>query len=252
MKKTYVRVKREKPKALFRRPYIAATVIGAVCFAVLLSVSAGRGGNAKKQAPQKQTERFAEATPSVSSFDAISEPKIKKEEPTAVTPTTKPTEKTIPDNTDVPQPATEDVGLFSADREFRALRPVDGEIQKEYSSGKPMKSKTLGDWRMHNGVDIAAPVGTQVRCCADGTVVSAEENSLTGFTVVIDHGNNVVSTTYNLEKNDALSAGKRVKGGDVLGKSCDGAAIELLDEPHVHFELTVGGEYVNPLSYFDS
>lgn len=255
MKKAYVKVKNQKSsaKSVLKRPYIAATIIGAAICAIALSFSVKQPQpNITKEgtslsAPSQLPETTAKTTPA-----APSETK-EKQAPAEVTAPAK-QEVTAPDTNEVsavPQEETESVsvGLFGKTADIKMTKPVDAEIVKAYSGTKPVKSKTLGDWRIHSGIDLRAEKGTEVKAPADGKVTAAAEDALTGHTVTIDHGSGFVSTIYNLESSDKVTAGQDVKAGDVIGTAGASAAVEMLDDPHIHFELTLNGEYVNPEDY---
>ena len=107
----------------------------------------------------------------------------------------------------------------------------------------------MGDWRVHTGIDLKAEQGQKVVAPADGEIIRADKDSLTGYTVSIDHGDGVVSTIYNLEGIDGATKGQSVIKGDVIGSVGNSASSELLEEPHIHFEVKVNGEYVNPSEF---
>ena len=72
-----------------------------------------------------------------------------------------------------------------------------------------------------------------------------------GTCVSIDHGNDVVTIYKNLDEAlpETIAAGKTVKAGDAIGVVGESALEELAEEPHLHFEMMVSGEPVDPLSY---
>ena len=125
------------------------------------------------------------------------------------------------------------------DRVTQLLSPVDGRI----TSGFGHRARpTAGASAFHNGIDFAAPVGTQVRAGADGVVVRTGRNGGLGNVVWIDYGNNVVAEFNHLS--EAL-----VKPGDVVRR---GQAVALTGNtgvstgPHLDYRLKVGGAYVDP------
>ena len=103
-----------------------------------------------------------------------------------------------------------------------------------------------GDHR-HSGIDLAVPEGTAVSAAENGTVAYAGWSSGYGYRVVIDHGDGT-ETTYNhlsdigVEKGDKVKAGSQIALSGNTGNSTG---------PHLHFEVIVNGEYVNPENYFD-
>lgn len=105
----------------------------------------------------------------------------------------------------------------------------------KYSSGKSSTGA-------HYGEDFGIPTGTPVFSCGDGTVVMAESRISTGWSVVVEHFPGVYSLYYHLDSL-SCSVGKKVKTGDKLGLS---GATGLATGPHLHWEVRVNGEAVDP------
>jgi murein DD-endopeptidase MepM/ murein hydrolase activator NlpD len=98
----------------------------------------------------------------------------------------------------------------------------------------------------HLGVDIVAPKNEVVKAVLDGTVIMASFTSDGGHTVQIQHRHNIISV-YKHNSSLFKKAGEVVKAGDaiaVIGDSGDHS-----DGPHLHFELWLNGEAVDPLEY---
>ena len=131
------------------------------------------------------------------------------------------------------------------------ISPVVGKVAKEHSLTVPVYSETLEEWRVHPGIDVSCNEGEDVYCVYDGVVADVYSDPLYGFTVVIDHGNDVKSVYSNLDSSSALTPkkGDTVKLGDKIGNVGDGALFELAEEPHLHFEVELKGTAVNPLDY---
>jgi len=125
---------------------------------------------------------------------------------------------------------------------------VEGEVLVPYSGDELVKSKTMGDWRTHNGVDIGAPEGTKVHAIASGTVSDVFEDEMMGHTVVIEHKDGCKSTYSNLMKGIVVKKGQTVKAGEVIGGIGSSAIAESLEPAHLHLELTENGENIDPLS----
>lgn len=128
--------------------------------------------------------------------------------------------------------------------------PLQGNLMKGQSSSELMYSKTLEDWRLHNGIDIGAKIGSTVCAVADGVVADAKKDVLYGYTIVIDHGNNTKSIYCNLTGTAMVQNGKSIEKGEPIGMVGDSAICETAEEAHLHFEMTVDGVCVNPLEYF--
>lgn len=128
-----------------------------------------------------------------------------------------------------------------------------GAVSKGYSIDVPVYSTTMDDYRVHRGVDIAVPVGSDVFAAADGTVSAVWEDPLSGCALRIDHAGGATSTYYNLSREtlDVMKPGMTVVSGGVVGTVGETSLLEIAEEPHVHYELTVNGEYVDPCEYID-
>lgn len=131
--------------------------------------------------------------------------------------------------------------------------PVDGEVIVSCSLTVPVYSHTMNDYRTHMGVDIAAALGDSVLSCADGTVESVYDDPMMGVTVVVSHAEGIKSIYKGLsaELPEGLAAGVPVNAGDVIGAIGDTALIECEEEPHLHLELQVNGETVDPCEYIE-
>ena len=131
--------------------------------------------------------------------------------------------------------------------------PVSGKLTKSHDAEMQVFSNTMQDYRVHLGLDICAENGSEVFAAADGTVVEVWEDDLMGMCVAISHSGDAISVYKNLGLTvpEDIKAGAKVSAGDTIGFVGDTAMIELADEPHLHFEMTVGGIQVDPIDYFD-
>ncbi|MFD1194297.1 DUF5930 domain-containing protein [Seohaeicola saemankumensis] len=102
-----------------------------------------------------------------------------------------------------------------------------------------------GGRRMHEGVDFAGPVGTPLYATADGTVIHAGWQSGYGRLVKIRHEFGIETRFAHLSKIN-VSVGQRVSRGDRIG---DMGASGRVTGPHLHYEVRVGGQAVNPMIY---
>jgi murein DD-endopeptidase MepM/ murein hydrolase activator NlpD len=123
--------------------------------------------------------------------------------------------------------------------------PLTNEVIKEFSEGQPVYSNTMEDWRVHNGVDFAGETNQSVKSIADGTILSISEDPLWGDVITIDHGYNVISR-YCGVKIDSFAVGDSVQVGDVIGVLSE-IPCESAQGAHLHLEVLVNNEYVNPV-----
>ena len=153
-----------------------------------------------------------------------------------VMPTVQPVKPTV-----APTPAAPAASVFTW--------PVKGQVVADYSLEVLAYDETMGDWRTHSGIDIAAPGGTQVLAVSAGTVASVEQDDLMGTTVVIAHAGGVESIYANLAAVPTVEAGDQVSIGAVIGAVGTTAVAESARAPHLHFEMREDGESVDPVSY---
>lgn len=127
--------------------------------------------------------------------------------------------------------------------------PVEGQILNPFSHGELVKSKTLGVWKTHDGIDIGAPLGTEVKAMTNGTVSEIFTDPLWGICIAIDHGDGVIGCYFGLDKSVAVVVGQEVSCGDVIGAVGDTAEIEIAEESHIHFAIKKNGEWVDPEAF---
>ncbi len=102
-----------------------------------------------------------------------------------------------------------------------------------------------GTKRLHAGIDLGAMTGTPIVASAGGTVIQAGVYGGYGNTVIISHGNGI-STLYAHQSKIEASNGDRVERGDVIGYV---GSTGNSTGPHLHFEIRVSGDAVNPRGY---
>ncbi len=115
----------------------------------------------------------------------------------------------------------------------------------------PLKGKITNAFDSQNehfAVDIATPEGTPVKAVADGTVIFSEWSFETGFVIIIDHGNNLISV-YKHNSQLFKHQGDFVKSGEAIAASGSGG--EYSTGPHLHFELWYNGYPINSTQFID-
>lgn len=106
---------------------------------------------------------------------------------------------------------------------------------------------TLGVNKFHNGVDMAAPKGTDILAAYSGEVVAATYNSTMGNYVMMNHGNGFYTIYMHASKlcvspGDIIIEGEKIAEVGSTGRSTG---------PHLHFGVRKNGEYVDPMAYLD-
>lgn len=120
--------------------------------------------------------------------------------------------------------------------------PVIGRISSVYGyRNHPIR----GQRHFHGGIDIAVPLGTPIRASAAGTVVQSGYISGFGYTVVIDHGNDI-QTLYAHNSNLMVRAGMKVNLGQVISLA---GSTGTSTGSHLDFRIYHNDNTVNPLNY---
>lgn len=127
--------------------------------------------------------------------------------------------------------------------------PVSGQIERNHSMEALAYDVTLSDWRTHDGIDIMAEHGSEVKAAHCGSVESIENDDLYGITVVVNHGDGARSVYSNLAESLAVSVGDWVEPGMLIGTIGGSALCEIGQASHLHFAISVDGKSVNPLNY---
>lgn len=146
-----------------------------------------------------------------------------------------------------PVPVEEKTSEAAADT--RIVQPLQGEAVTAFSMEELLFNETMGDWRTHDGIDIAAAEGTQVVAAASGEVTSVVDDYWMGTTVTISCGDGYELRYASLQNAPAVSAGDKVSCGDVIGTVGSTALLEEATGPHLHFTVLQSGTPVDPNKY---
>ncbi len=123
-----------------------------------------------------------------------------------------------------------------------SIWPVRGYLSATF--GNRMDPFT-GQRDFHPGLDVSTPIGTPVHAPAEGVVVACGEKGGYGNSIVIDHGNGIV-TRYGHLSSYAVRAGQRVRRGDLIGAV---GSTGRSTGPHLHYEVWVRDQAQNPIHY---
>jgi murein DD-endopeptidase MepM/ murein hydrolase activator NlpD len=132
-----------------------------------------------------------------------------------------------------------------ADGALKTGLPVSGQTIMDYAMDCLSYNPTTRDWRVHNGIDIAAEAGTPVCAAADGTVYTVYEDDTMGTTVVIRHPGGYVTVYSSMESAD-VAAGDTVTLGQTIGKVGNTALLESEVGDHLHFAVSHNDEAMDP------
>ena len=116
---------------------------------------------------------------------------------------------------------------------------INGSITSRYGVSSRLRKST------HTGLDIAAPTGTIIKAVAEGTVTCASYNGAYGNLVKIEHGNGV-ETWYAHTSKMYVKVGQKISAGEVIATV---GSTGNSTGAHLHLEIRINGEHVNPQNY---
>ncbi|MDE7104960.1 MAG: M23 family metallopeptidase [Ruminococcus sp.] len=139
------------------------------------------------------------------------------------------------------------VGVSKMENVKAPLADMDN-ILAMFSGGELVKSITTGSWQTHNGIDIAAEVGSEVYAVSNGEIMEINNDPVWGVTVLLDHHNGYVTRYCGLSNGLEVQLGDMMVSGDLIGTVGNTADIESALSPHLHIEILHNGNYIDPLS----
>lgn len=145
------------------------------------------------------------------------------------------------------QPDGEPANNFITVTAPKMLPIADAEVINPYSGGELVKSQTLGVWKTHDGIDLAAEEGTPVLSMTNGTVSEIFEDALWGVCLIIDHGDGIEGHYYGLSKDVPVNVGQDVEAGEIVAKVGNTADIESALPSHLHFAVKQNNAWADPL-----
>ena len=232
----------ETPKSSKKAVNTGLYVIIALCLLIVggaawFALSAGDTPKTENSSKSKTEEEYSAPAPS---YNDSTDPNM-LEPPTL--------------NSDISTPTADSVSSqpYSSQSESKEetkkdtvfIMPVEGEIIKKHSAKELQFSSTYGDMRIHNGIDIAAKIGTSISACSDGVVESIDVNTNLGTVLIIDHRNGITVKYAGIE-NLKFDQGDTVKAGDIIG-TVGTVPAECMDKEHLHLEVFKNGEIAEPL-----
>lgn len=130
--------------------------------------------------------------------------------------------------------------------------PTVGHLGKEHDPTVQVFSNTLGEWRVHLGIDIMTEAAAPVYPAAKGKIKQISDDPMWGKCIWIEHDGDAVSVYRGLADDipEGIEVGAKVNEDTLIGAVGEGGVLELADEPHLHFEMKIKGVDVDPIEYF--
>ena len=153
---------------------------------------------------------------------------------------------TQPAATEGTTPATQPSTEPAEKKPLKTAAPVSGETVAGYAMDCLSYNQTTRDWRVHNGVDMAAAEGTAVLAAADGEVYTVYEDDSMGYTVVIRHDGGYTTRYSSLAETVEVRPGDTVTVGQTIGYVGETALVETVLGPHVHFSVSYQDAPMDP------
>lgn len=157
----------------------------------------------------------------------------------------------LEDDTSAPSDSTSEPTVGSAEASSAPIFPLDGRITSGFAwRDDPFFDASAGgeaDTEFHRGIDISAARSRDIRACADGTVCFVGRSAGYGNYLMLDHGGWVSLYAHCAEL--LVEDGDLIRAGDSIAVA---GATGRATGPHLHFEIRVDGQPVDPLDYVGS
>ena len=125
-----------------------------------------------------------------------------------------------------------------------STQPFSGRVLNAYSGDELVYSKTLGDWRTHNGVDYACAEGRAVSAPCSGKVTETGTDGRWSSVVTLEDASGRLWRVCGVNS-PAVKPGDTVTAGQKLG-TVGSVSCECAEEAHIHLEVLQNGQYLDP------
>ena len=207
---------------------------------ILCAVAIGITGYVYNRNQSPKTDAPANANPTDSTLSAV----VEQGDDIAVI-ATRPAKETEIPFSQATEPSQAQQGL-------KRTAPVSGETLAGYAMEVLRYNQTTRDWRVHNGIDIAAEEGTPVLASADGQVQTVYEDDTLGTTVVIQHTGGYTTRYSSLSEDVSVQVGDTVVMGQAIGTVGATALVETAMGPHLHFSVLWRDEPMDPAEFLSA
>ncbi|WP_339778554.1 peptidoglycan DD-metalloendopeptidase family protein [uncultured Methylophaga sp.] len=126
---------------------------------------------------------------------------------------------------------------------FNFVWPIEGRVSGLFGRRRVFNGEERNP---HSGIDIAAATGTEIMAPANGIVTDTGDYFFNGNTVMIDHGQGLVTMFCHLDRID-VKAGQNIQQGDIIGTV---GATGRVTGPHLHLGVSLNDARVEPLLFF--
>ena len=151
-----------------------------------------------------------------------------------------------PDDPGTQSPDIGDVDPTPPAKKLTFKAPCNGSVVNDYSIDALVESSTFGHWTTHDGIDFVSD-DLNVYASADGAVIANDYDELNGYYITLQHEDGYVTVYRSLEGMSDLKIGDKVEQGQLLGKMSTSQGYESGSGAHLHFEVYLNGESVDPL-----
>lgn len=124
--------------------------------------------------------------------------------------------------------------------------PMGNNIIKDYSNGEMVFNETMGDWRVHTGVDFGGSAGNDVLSVGEGIVTAVYTDSFWGTVMEIDYGSGMTVKYCGLQTKTTVKQGAAVSKFEKIG-TLGHIPAELANGDHLHVEVFIDGVIADPL-----